>query len=279
MYIHSFLKSGKSNIILLIVSCFSFLLFTINFVQAQTEPAGNTYSVQVLLSRTHLQPEDAMFKGLKGIEEEVYPGFYKYKYVTGMTTNLKEATQTRSKMIDAGFNGAFIVQYKHGSRITVNNLAATTTNTKLNEQPLQKESPVGETAAIKYADNDNAKISPLKGKGNAVVQTAPEFPGGYDSLTTYFRNSLAESVQKTPNGQWKEALVTFKVAKDGKIQNIKMLSGINKDFDRSILSLVRSMPTWKPGAIDGTPVDKDYTLPLQLFIEGKHLEGETAIQE
>jgi hypothetical protein len=88
---------------------------------------GNEYAVQIVISNTQLAPTDVKFKGVTDINEESFTGAFKYKYTTGKTTNLSEATATRAKMIDAGFKDAFIVIYQDGVRTT--NWAKTKTNT------------------------------------------------------------------------------------------------------------------------------------------------------
>jgi hypothetical protein len=79
---------------------------------------GNEYAVQIVISNTQLTPTDAKFKGVTDINEESFTGVFKYKYTTGKTTNLAEATATRAKMINAGFKDAFIVVYQDGVRTT-----------------------------------------------------------------------------------------------------------------------------------------------------------------
>lgn len=66
---------------------------------------------------------------------------------------------------------------------------------------------------------------------------------------------------RTRNIQGK-ALVYFQVDKDGNIVNIKVLNGISKDIKKECLRVVKNMPRWTPGKVDGEPVKVGLNLPI-----------------
>jgi hypothetical protein len=250
--------------VLLSVSLFSFLLIGNIYAQQPAPAAGDAYAVQVLISKTKLNPTDARFKGVKGIQEETANAVFKYKYTTGRTNSYEEATATKLKMIEAGFKDAFVVIYKDGKRVT-------------SKQPISVpgEKPVvnsltAKPAAVEANDGTKSKSSaPKKGLGNTVVQTEPEFPGGNDSLLSFIRQNLHPAQPGVTNGTWKAIHVGFTIDKNGKLQNAKVLDNVSEEIKTEALRFVHSMPDWKPGTIDGTPTDREYTLPLDFFIPEK----------
>jgi hypothetical protein len=250
--------------VLLSVSLFSLLLIGNIHAQQPAAAGGNAYAVQILISKTKLNPTDAKFKGVKGIQEEITNAAFKYKYTTGRTTSYEEATATKLKMVQAGFKDAFVVIYKDGKRVT-------------GKQPISvpDEKPVVNPLTAKPAEaevksSDKSKSSaPKKGLGNTVVQTEPEFPGGSDSLLSFIKLNLHPAQPGVMNGTWKAIHVGFTVDKNGKLQNAKVLDNVSEEIKTEALRFVHSMPDWKPGTIDGTPTDREYTLPLDFFIPEK----------
>lgn len=64
-----------------------------------------------------------------------------------------------------------------------------------------------------------------------------------------------------------EAKVQFVIDKDGSITDIKVLRGVAKDIKEELISLVNSMPKWRPGMHDGEPVGVQFTLPVMFQLQ------------
>ena len=64
--------------------------------------------------------------------------------------------------------------------------------------------------------------------------------------------------------------VQFVVAEDGSITNVELKKPepSKKDLNDETIRVVKAMPKWKPGTVDGKPVKVRYTLPV-LFKLGK----------
>ncbi|MDP4268848.1 MAG: energy transducer TonB [Bacteroidota bacterium] len=93
----------------------------------------------------------------------------------------------------------------------------------------------------------------------------PEFPGGVDSLMQFISATL-----QYPNT---EADVTgmiitmFTVEKSGKISDIKLLRGIEKDYDNEALRIIKLMPDWIPGKKNGKPVNVKTIVPIRFLLK------------
>lgn len=57
-------------------------------------------------------------------------------------------------------------------------------------------------------------------------------------------------------------LVRFIVSKTGKIEDIVVLQSLNQMCDREAVRLIKSIPDWKPGQINGKNVNTYFTIPI-----------------
>jgi TonB family protein len=107
------------------------------------------------------------------------------------------------------------------------------------------------------------------GFGVTVVQTQPEFPGGPDSLQAFLSNNLTyprEAKLDRINGR---VYISFVIDEKGKINNPKVLSGVNSQLDDEALRVVKLMPDWKPGTKANEPVKVQYILPIDFITPKK----------
>jgi outer membrane protein OmpA-like peptidoglycan-associated protein len=83
-----------------------------------TSPTQNlgeiVYKVQIAAGADYLQKDDAFFKGE---EVSVYQHHHLYKYVIGHFDTSGAAFREQLRLIDKGFEGAFVVKFKNGKRI------------------------------------------------------------------------------------------------------------------------------------------------------------------
>jgi hypothetical protein len=52
------------------------------------------------------------------------------------------------------------------------------------------------------------------------------------------------------------------VEKDGSLSDFKIVKPVDPDLDKETLRLLKSMPRWSPGTINGEPVRVRYTVPV-----------------
>jgi N-acetylmuramoyl-L-alanine amidase len=79
--------------------------------------AGICFKVQVLASREQIPVSDPRFHLFTQVEEEFVNGWY--KYLVGRFTDLQSATVYQSNLKHSAFADAFVVAYKHGNRISM----------------------------------------------------------------------------------------------------------------------------------------------------------------
>ena len=84
-----------------------------------TTPTGNkpVFKVQILVSEKKLPAGSKQFKGLKPVNHYREKGLYKYTY--GESTDYNKVLRTK-RQIASKFKGAFIVAFKNGKKMDVN---------------------------------------------------------------------------------------------------------------------------------------------------------------
>jgi len=90
----------------------------------------------------------------------------------------------------------------------------------------------------------------------------PSYPGGQSALMSFLSKSIKYPLVAEENGIQGRVMVAFVVEKDGSISNVKVTRSVDPSLDKEALRVVKSMPRWTPGRIDGKPVRVKYTVPV-----------------
>lgn len=94
-----------------------------------------------------------------------------------------------------------------------------------------------------------------------IEETAPQFPGGDDSLRSYLLHNL--HYPKFCHDAMGKVYVGFTVETDGTITDVELLRGLCSAYDEEALRVIRMMPRWIPGrSSDGTIVRVRMALPI-----------------
>ena len=100
------------------------------------------------------------------------------------------------------------------------------------------------------------------GKVYDIVEVMPQFPGGQGELMKFLRNNVkypAEAQKKKIEGR---VIVTFVVDKKGRVVNPMVERSVHPLLDAEALRVIKRMPKWKPGRVNGEPVNVKYRLPI-----------------
>ena len=95
-----------------------------------------------------------------------------------------------------------------------------------------------------------------------VVDKMPEFWGGSEELINFLSlNTIypPDAMRKRISGR---VICSFVVGVDGKISDIVVLKSVHPSLDAEAVRVIKSMPNWKPGLMDGKPINVKYTLPV-----------------
>lgn len=80
-----------------------------------------------------------------------------------------------------------------------------------------------------------------------IVEDMPEFPGGALELQKWIARSIKYPVIAQENGITGRVFVTFVVNKVGKVEQVRVVRGVDPSLDKEAVRVIESMPSWKPG--------------------------------
>ena len=97
------------------------------------------------------------------------------------------------------------------------------------------------------------------------VPQMPEFPGGIIEMEKYVLKHLVLPVMKEAPPRT-GVYTRFVVNADGSVSDVKTArSSGNLAVDDSVKAVISRMPLWKPGMLNGKPVNCYYNLPISCF--------------
>ncbi|MFM2155637.1 MAG: hypothetical protein RL516_386 [Bacteroidota bacterium] len=92
-----------------------------------------------------------------------------------------------------------------------------------------------------------------------VVDQMPEYPGGNEALQEYISLNLKYPVLKEVSGK---VFVSFVVDKKGKVTDVRVKNEVDAALSKEAIRLVKAMPLWTPGKLEGKPVNVQLNLPI-----------------
>lgn len=97
----------------------------------------------------------------------------------------------------------------------------------------------------------------------------PEFPGGMDEMFKFIQNNIVYPDYEKENGIEGTVYLEFIVRKTGDIDNIKLLRGIKNgpNYEKEAIRLVKKMPKWNPGSMEGIQVSTMMRLPIKFKLD------------
>jgi protein TonB len=120
---------------------------------------------------------------------------------------------------------------------------------------------------------DPTSISSGNGNGNQTIETNTDiihtiidenaiFPGGLGALRKY----IAENIDLSSVDGSSIINLRFVVDTDGNISTVEVIRNTEncKSCEKAAIKVVKSMPKWTPGKINGKPVKSYYRLPINI---------------
>ena len=95
-----------------------------------------------------------------------------------------------------------------------------------------------------------------------ATEQPAQFPGGEDAMMHWLAQKITYPQEAADNNIQGRVIVRFIVKKDGSISGVQIAKGVHKDLDQESLRVVKAMPRWVPGKINGNPVSSYFNLPI-----------------
>ncbi len=100
-----------------------------------------------------------------------------------------------------------------------------------------------------------------------IVEIKPDFPGGESAMYEWLAKNINYPVIAQENNIQGKVTLQFVVGKNGEIENIVVMRGVDPSLDKEAVRVVKAMPNWIPGKQGGVPVKVRFTLPVQFKLQ------------
>lgn len=101
---------------------------------------------------------------------------------------------------------------------------------------------------------------------NAVEQM-PQFPGGDAELLKYIATHIQYPTVAAENGVQGRVVCKFVVQKDGTVGEVQVVRGKDPDLDKEAKRVIKTLPKFIPGKMNGQNVAVWYTLPINFKLQ------------
>ena len=100
-------------------------------------------------------------------------------------------------------------------------------------------------------------------------ETGPQFPGGQNALDKYITNNFNYPQQAIDDDRTGIIHVSFIIDEEGNVTKAKLLDAANvgDGLDQEALRVVKAMPSWTPGKVNGKKVKTRMGLPISFQVE------------
>ena len=111
------------------------------------------------------------------------------------------------------------------------------------------------------------KHEPVKEEIFTAVEQMPQFPGGEGELLKYISSHIKYPTMAAENNIQGRVVVKFVVQKSGKVGEVVVLRGKDPDLDKEAVRVVKTLPDFIPGKMNGQAVSVWYTLPINFKLQ------------
>ena len=114
---------------------------------------------------------------------------------------------------------------------------------------------------------EEKKPEPVKEEIFTAVEQMPQFPGGEGELLKYIGSHIKYPPMAAENNIQGRVVVKFVVKKDGNVGEVVVLRGKDPDLDKEAVRVVKTLPKFIPGKMNGQSVSVWYTLPINFKLQ------------
>jgi len=115
--------------------------------------------------------------------------------------------------------------------------------------------------------NQIGSIDTLEAPPIDIAEVMPSFPGGLSALYSYIRSQIRYPSRERDLGIEGTVYLKFVVDRNGRVSNIRVLTGASQGLNEEAIRCIRQMPRWTPGRQNGRRVSVYFTLPIQFLLD------------
>ena len=102
------------------------------------------------------------------------------------------------------------------------------------------------------------------------VDVQPEYTGGEQARMKFLQDNIVYPRGAMEAGIDGRVIVRFIVEPDGSITNIEVYKSAHELLDEEVVRLMKLMPNWKPGLVNGQPVRSRFAMPVEFKLQNTH---------
>lgn len=100
-----------------------------------------------------------------------------------------------------------------------------------------------------------------------IVEVSPVYEGGEKEIAKFIKRNIRFPRSAKDSGTSGTVLVSFVVNHEGKVVDVKVITGLSRDCDREAARVIARMPGWKAGIQNHQPVPVRMTLPIKFQVQ------------
>lgn len=134
---------------------------------------------------------------------------------------------------------------------------------KVDKHPITGDIDISDTVKKRHTETtDSAVSSNNEQLGGIAQEISPIFPGGDKALFEWIHSRLEYPQSAIADSIEGRCIVQFVVKTDGSVGDVKVLRPLHPALDSEAVKVVRTLPDFQPGQINGIVVDLWYTVPI-----------------
>jgi periplasmic protein TonB len=114
---------------------------------------------------------------------------------------------------------------------------------------------------VRFLESSDPVI-PVEPEIYVTVKEMPEFPGGTQALMQFIKENISYPEDALNNNIQGRVVLKFVVRTDGTVGRIEIVGSIDPSLDEEAIRVVKSLPAFKPGRLDGVPVPVWFIIPV-----------------
>jgi|GEM_PF-4184987 len=99
-----------------------------------------------------------------------------------------------------------------------------------------------------------------------MPEESPEFPGGQKALFEFLLREIKYPSMAMEMGIQGSVYVRFVIEKDGTVTDPRIVKGLGSGCDEEVLRVIKRMPPWEPGKVNGNPVRVTMQIPVKFAL-------------
>lgn len=170
-----------------------------------------------------------------------------------------DAGRTKGKEVRAEAN-----KRAKESKVTKKDIEAVLETVKATELQVAKDEAKEETIE-ETAEYQANKIDPDQVYNN--VEEKPQFPGGDAAMMKWLSDHVRYPAMAQENNIQGRVVLSVVIDQTGSIGDVRVMRSRDPDLDKEAVRVVKTLPRFIPGKINGTPVKVYYTIPITFRLQ------------